>query len=58
MSTTKESIKKILEEKRQGTKNQGMKNQGAHKKVDKTLGREAQTTRSQRSRSSTVNKSI
>ena len=54
MSTTKESIKKMLEEKREGTKNQG----GTHKKADKTLGKVGQTTRNQRSRSSTVNKSV
>ena len=53
MSSTKESIKKILEEKRQGTKNQGI-----HKKADKTLGRAGQTTNRQRSRSSSVNKSV
>ena len=54
MSSTKESIKKMLEEKRQGTKNQGM-----HKKADKNLGNKAgQTTNNQRSRSSTVNKSV
>jgi len=53
MSTTKESIKKMLEEKRQGTKNQGK-----HKKADKTLGKSGQTTSNQRSRSSSVNKSV
>jgi len=54
MSNTKESIKKMLEEKRQGTKNQG-----TQKKADKTLGAKAgQTTNSQRQRSSTVNKSV
>ena len=54
MSNTKESIKKMLEEKRQGTKNQGTQ----HKKADKTLGRAGQTTNNQRPRSSTVNKSV
>ena len=54
MSNTKESIKKMLEEKKQGTKNQG----GAQKKADKTLGKTGQTTRNQRQRSSTVNKSV
>ena len=53
MSNTKESIKKMLEEKRQGTKNQGV-----HQRADKTMGKSAQTTRNQRSRSSTVNKSV
>jgi len=53
MSTTKDSIKKMLEEKKQGTKNQG-----THKKADKTLGRAGKATNNQRSRSSTVNKSV
>ena len=54
MSTTKDSIKKMLEEKRQGTKNQGSGN----KKAAKNLGGNAQTSRAQRSSSSSVNKSV
>jgi len=53
MSSTKESIKKMLEEKRQGTKSQG-----THQKADKKLGKTGQTTNNQRHRSSTVNKSV
>ena len=53
MSTTKSSIQKILEAKRQGTKNQGSK-----RKADKSLGSQGQTQNQQRSSSSMVNKSI
>jgi len=54
MSSTKDSIKKMLEEKRQGTKQQGSGN----KKAAKNLGGNAQTSRAQRSSSSAVNKSV
>ena len=53
MSSTKESIKKMLEEKRQGTKNQGSK-----KRADKSMVANSQTSRSKRSSSSSVNKSV
>jgi len=53
MSSTKDSIKKLLEEKRQGTKNQGNK-----KHADKNKVVKSQTSRSQRNSGSTVNKSI
>ena len=53
MSTTKDSIKKMLEEKRQATKNQGSK-----KRADKNISGNAQTSRAQRSSSSAVNKSV
>jgi len=53
MSSTKDSIKKLLEEKRQGTKNQDNK-----KRADKNISGNAQTGRVQRSSSSAVNKSV
>ena len=53
MSTTKESIKKMLEEKRQGTKNQG-----TLKKADKKIGGAGKAVNNQRNRSSSVNKSV
>ncbi|MCL1949458.1 MAG: hypothetical protein FWF59_06980 [Turicibacter sp.] len=53
MTTTKDSIKKMLEQKRQGTKNQG-----SLKRADKNLGKGGQTSNNQRSAGATVNKSI
>jgi hypothetical protein len=53
MSSTKDSIQKILEAKRQSTQNQGSK-----KRADKNLGRGAQTNQSQRTGGSMVNKSV
>jgi len=53
MSSTKEAMRKILEQKKQGTKNQGN-----NKRADKTLGRAGQTSNNQRSAGSTVNKSV
>jgi len=53
MSSTKDSIKRLLEEKRQGTKSQGTK-----KRVDKTMVAGSQTNKSQRTGPSMVNKSI
>jgi len=53
MSSTKESIKKLLEEKRQGTKNQGTK-----KHANKNMIAGSQTDKGQRTGPSMVNKSI
>jgi len=53
MSSTKESIKKLLEEKRQGTKNQGMK-----KRPESNIAKGSQTDKSQRTNASMVNKSV
>ena len=53
MSSTKDSIKKLLEEKRQGTKNQGSK-----KQANKNMAANSQTNKSQRTGASMVNKSI
>lgn len=53
MSNTKDAIKKMLEQKRQGTKNQA-----GLKRADKNLGKGGQTSNNQRSAGSTVNKSV
>jgi len=53
MSSTQDSIKKLLEEKRQGTKQQGVK-----KRADKAMVADSQTNKSQRTGPSMVNKSI
>ena len=53
MSSTQDSIKKLLEEKRQGTKQQGVK-----KRADKAMVADSQTNKSQRTGHSMVNKSV
>ena len=53
MSSTKDSIKKLLEEKRQGTKKQG-----TQKRAEKNAIAGSQTNKSQRTGPSMVNKSI